>query len=144
MKNTSVLFCISLTMLLLSNNFTLGQVNAYWQLGGNNSTLTFPPASRINAASFVGSTDAALPFNIKTTFAQPVNFFTANTQRMVISGTTGFVGVGTTAAPSQKFEVEAGNINLFTSTNAYMLGSQNILWHKGNARNIFVGVGVSS
>jgi hypothetical protein len=65
-----------------------------------------------------------------TTNAQPVDFRTNNTQRMRIDGTTGFVGIGTTA-PTQRLEVDGGNINLFTTTNAYMLGSQNILWHKG-------------
>lgn len=58
---------------------------------------------------------------------------------MTINGTTGFVGIGT-AAPTQKLEVETGNIHVFTPTNAYMLGSQNILWHKGEIRNLFVGV----
>lgn len=96
-KNTTVIFYVALAMLFLNSNFSLAQVNAYWQLGGNNSTTTFPPASRINATSFIGSTDPAIPLNIKTTQNQPMQFFTNNTQRMTILGissgaTAGFVG----------------------------------------------------
>ena len=81
---------------------------------------------------------------------QPINFFTQSAQRMTILGgpvggpTTGFVGIGTISSPTEKLEVESGNINLFTNTNSLMLGSKPILWHKGNALNLFVGIGAGA
>ena len=86
MKNSTTktrifLFCVAIAMFFLKSNLSFAQQNAYWQLGGNNSTTTLPGTCKINAASFVGSTDPAIPFNIKTTQAQPINIFTSNTIR---------------------------------------------------------------
>lgn len=93
------------------------------------------------AADYVGWNATRLfPVTVAHKGNFPINFQTNGVQRMTIMNTTGFVGIGA-AAPSQRLEIDAGNINIFTNTNAYMLGSQNILWHKGNPRNIFVGVG---
>lgn len=82
----SLFLTVSLMLLLLN---PLVAQPPHWRAVGNGSTGPDP----INAASFIGST-IAVPFNLKTTLAQPMNFFTGNTKRMVISGTTGFVGIG--------------------------------------------------
>lgn len=98
--------------------------NTYWARGGNLFN---------NAGNNI----------FGTMWNSPIYFYTDGAQRMVLNGTTGatsgFLGLGT-ATPTQKLEVDAGNINVATPTNAYMLGSQNILWHKGEVRNLFVGV----
>lgn len=144
-KNTTMIFCIAFAMLFLSTNFSMAQLNAYWQLGGNNSTTTFPATSRINAASFVGSTDPNIPFNIKTTQAQPINFFTSGTQKMTIQP-NGNVGIGSsTPAPNELLTVFGGNVNIKKSgvaqNNGYMIGDKMVLWRgsQGNIRNIFIG-----
>ncbi len=86
----------------------------------------------------------------------PINFWTNGVQRMTILGglpggaTTGFVGVGNNfTTPLNLVDVRDGNINIgqgiagniAASPQSYMIGGQNILWHKGNPRNIFSGVG---
>jgi len=87
-KNTTMFFCVAIAMLFLNSNSSFAQ---RWQLSGN-SSLTLPFIDRINVNSFVGSTDANIPFNLKTTQAQPMIFFTTNTERMRITP-TGFVGI---------------------------------------------------
>src|ERR1017187_2312623 len=79
-KTRIFLFCVAVAMFFLNNNFSYCQVNAYWEINGNNAG-SFPLQARINANSFVGSTDINFPFNLKTTQAQPMNFFTNNTIR---------------------------------------------------------------
>ena len=54
-----------------------------WQITGNGNAT---------AASFVGHANS-VPLQIKTTLAQPISFFTNNTQKMIITS-TGFVGIG--------------------------------------------------
>lgn len=126
-------------------SFVIGtKVNAQVSSLGNGSPL-FPPAPFVgwNGTGIGGARN----LDIKNNYAaQDINFFTntsgingSSTQVMTIKNTTGFVGIGT-ISPTQKLEVENGNINIFTNTNAFMLGSQNILWHKGEIRSIFVGV----
>lgn len=91
----------------------------------------------------VPTTGAATNNIFGTLWNSPIYFYTDGAQRMVLNGTSGatsgFLGLGT-ATPTQRLEVNAGNINIATNTNAYMLGSQNMLWHRGEIRNIFVGV----
>lgn len=126
-------------------SFVIGtKSNAQVSSLGNGSPL-FPPAPFVgwNGTGLGGARN----LDIRNNYAnQDINFFTNATgttgssiQRMTILNTTGFVGLGT-ATPTQKLEVDAGNINVATPTNAYMLGGQNFLWHKGDVRNLFIGV----
>lgn len=102
-----------------------------WRLLGNNNVTA--------GTNFLGTTNA-----------QPVDFRTNNTQRMRIDATTGFVGVGNNfTTPLNLVDVRDGNINIgqgiagnvAASQQSYMIGGNNILWHKGEVRNLFVGVG---
>ncbi len=77
------------------------------------------------------------PLELKTIPSLPINFYTTNTQRMTITS-GGLVGIGTTN-PIHKLDINDGNINLITSTRGYMISKQFVLWHNGNARNIYVG-----
>lgn len=56
------------------------------------------------------------------------------------------IGIG--LSPSFKLDVTGGDINLNTSTSSYRLSngttSDKILWHSGNQKNIFVGVGAGN
>lgn len=73
-----------LILLTLSYYCAYSQPNAYWQINGNNA-LSLPPPSQINANSFIGSTDPNIPFNLRTTQAQPMLFQTNGlTNRMLI------------------------------------------------------------
>ncbi|MEY2830208.1 MAG: hypothetical protein RIQ33_2066 [Bacteroidota bacterium] len=67
------------------------------------------------------------------------NIISTSSGSLELTSSSGDVGIGT-AAPSQLLEVSGGNIHLFTPNTAYMLGSNNILWHNGTTSNIFVGV----
>ncbi|MFP5471530.1 MAG: hypothetical protein ACLGGV_08020, partial [Bacteroidia bacterium] len=74
-----------------------------WRIDGNNSIFPTIFADRINANSFVGSTSTTVPFNLKTTQAQPVVFFTTNLERMRISP-DGLVGINI-ATPEATLDV---------------------------------------
>jgi hypothetical protein len=63
-----------------------------------------------------------------------------NTRMTILSG--GNVGIGT-ATPAQKLSVD-GNVQLVTSTNSYMIGSNPVLWHNNITNNIYVGVDAGS
>lgn len=92
------------------------------------------------------------PLDIRNDFAQPINFFTATVQRMIIldgaGPNGGFVGIGNGfATPNQRLTVWDGNMNLWSATGnrAYMLSSvanpnDRVLWHNGDRTDIFVGV----
>ena len=73
--------------------------NAQWLTTGN--TVTSTPTLGINSGLF--------PLNIKTVPAQPINFFTTNSQRATILAGGNF-GIGTTA-PQHLFEVYGGFSN---------------------------------
>jgi trimeric autotransporter adhesin len=60
--------------------------------------------------------------------------------RMVILGSNGFVGIGT-PTPNNLLDVDGGDIDVNTNTKSYMIGDRQVLWHKGNTTNLFVGVG---
>lgn len=81
--------------------------------------------------------------DIKNDFSQPIRFYTnaSASPYMTILGSTnpGFVGIGTTA-PGELFEVSGGNIKLTTSSKAFMIGGNKMLWHNGTVSNLFVGV----
>nr|MBA3987450.1 hypothetical protein [Flavobacteriales bacterium] len=102
---------------------TTGQT---WDLSGN----------AIAVGDYLGTTNAQ-PLIIKTQLTQPINFHTNNTQRMTITS-GGLVGIGTTN-PIHKLDINDGNINLVTFTRGYMISKEFVLWHNGNARNIYVG-----
>jgi hypothetical protein len=141
---------ISISLCLLINSVVTAQVTS----PTNNTIL--PP----QYVGWSGLTATVKPLDLKNGFNnQPINFFTNNSgtngvgnavQRMTISGTTGFVGVGNNfTTPLNLVDVRDGNINIgqgiagnvAASPQSYMIGGQNILWHKGNPRNIFAGVG---
>lgn len=84
MKNTKLKISAAVIFMLC---FEAHSQNS-WQLNGNNAL----PPNTVTPASFVGTT-IGVPFNLKTTLAQPMNFFTSNTQRMTITS-TGLVGIG--------------------------------------------------
>lgn len=78
----------TILILILVGNLTFAQNN--WKTTGNG--LAFPDA--VTSSSFLGTT-ITVPLNLKTTQAQPINFFTNNTERMRIRG-IGLVGIGNT------------------------------------------------
>ncbi|MCW3071544.1 MAG: hypothetical protein JWO44_1434 [Bacteroidetes bacterium] len=144
-KNNLTGSSIVLLMLLINLNPALSQ-NGHWQIAGN-SNISTPAPDQITAASYIG-TNNAVPFNLRTNLAQPMNFFTNSTQRMVITGTTGFVGIGNGfTSPNQMLTLDGGNINVqdFTiplvQNNGYMIGNVMTMWRgsAGNITNIFVG-----
>jgi hypothetical protein len=114
MKIKKIILLIAI--LAVSNSKMLSQ---HWGTAGN---ATLPPIDAVTAASYIG-TNIAVPFNLQTILAQPINFSTNSTQRMTILGTTGFVGINI-AAPNQLLTVDAGNINTNTTSNGYMIGKQ--------------------
>ncbi|MDQ3193158.1 MAG: hypothetical protein M3Q58_16360 [Bacteroidota bacterium] len=76
-------------------------------------------------------------YNLKHEGNYNINFYTTNTQRMTITS-GGLVGIGTTN-PIHKLDINDGNINLITSTRGYMINKRFVLWHNGDASNIYVG-----
>ena len=128
--------------------------------GFSQSDVSGPGVGHRRAAGrFVGWSPGLLSvagsLDVKNEFVnEHINFFaggsTAAFQRMTILGTTGFVGVGNNfTTPLNLVDVRDGNINIgqgiagniAASPQSYMIGGQNILWHKGDVRNLFVGVG---
>ncbi|MDQ3193156.1 MAG: tail fiber domain-containing protein [Bacteroidota bacterium] len=122
MKTTLKLITALVYTLCIYEN-TTGQT---WDLSGN----------AIAVGDYLGTTNAQ-PLIIKTQLTQPINFHTTNTQRMTITS-AGLVGIGTTN-PIHKLDINDGNINLVTFTRGYMISKEFVLWHNGNARNIYVG-----
>ncbi len=120
---------LMISFLLLSGaiiNLTYSQTE--WDTGGN----------YISGGEYLGADGNSLfPLELKTIPSLPINFYTTNTQRMTITS-GGLVGIGTTN-PIHKLDINDGNINLITSTRGYMISKQFVLWHNGNARNIYVG-----
>ncbi len=82
----------------------------------------------------------AILFTIKMTITVsclvPSN---ANSQNIFPAPGPGNVGIGT-LTPVNLLEVVGGDINVSTSSRAYLIAGQRILWHDGNTNNIFVGV----
>lgn len=91
-----------------------------------------------SSGNYVGwNSGQAFPLLVKHEAAQPINFFTNNTQKMtILSG--GNVGINT-SSPAFKLQVSGGDIDAATSTNGYRIGGNYILWHNGNTTDIFVG-----
>jgi hypothetical protein len=100
------------------------KVNAQtWQTIGNNTS----------PGDFLGSTSTTNPLELKTTQAQPINFYTNNSA-------TPYVVISTTGDLTVTGNIVSNNsMNLTTSTSAYQIGGQNVLW--GSAANLFVGNG---
>ncbi len=117
--------------LLIVGAITTVRSQTYWETTGNS----------VLGGDYLGTTNTQ-PLLIKTVQAQPINFHTTNTQRMTITS-GGLVGIGTTN-PIHKLDINDGNINLVTFTRGYMISKQFVLWHNGNARNIYVGVGAGN
>ncbi|MBP9790407.1 MAG: hypothetical protein KBD57_07695 [Bacteroidia bacterium] len=73
-----------------------------------------------------------------------------NVQKAVLLQANGFLGVGSIFNPNFKLDIDAGDINLNTLTNAYRIGdgstgnSFKVLWHNGIVSNIYVGVGAGN
>jgi hypothetical protein len=111
---------------LLISNITLAQGPIPWKQNGD----------AVGAGAVLGSTTN-----------QAFSFITSGTPRMTIlgngGGTNGFVGIGT-ITPLQKLDVSNGNITLSTINKAYMIDGSQVLWHKGDVSNIFVGVGAGA
>jgi hypothetical protein len=70
-------------------------------------------------------------------------FKMVGTQYMLLDNTAnpGYFGIGTAFSPNFKLDVDQGDININTATNAYRINGNAVLWHKVNPTNIFVGVG---
>ncbi|MEN9522568.1 MAG: hypothetical protein RL065_945 [Bacteroidota bacterium] len=75
----------------------------------------------VSSGNFLGSTSTTVPLELKTTQAQPINFYTNNTQQMTLSTT--------------------GTLNLVTGTAGYQIGGTPVLTFgsTGNPNNLFVG-----
>lgn len=115
------------SMLTFSQNWRVGG-NTTAQLGGN------PPD--------IGTTQNN-PLNVKTVQAQPINFLTGNSQRMIISGTTGFVGIGVnnyfaTNSPLTMLHIEG--VNATPGTTAWRNWMKTGVFMKENSDNMYVGV----
>ncbi|MBK7816768.1 MAG: tail fiber domain-containing protein [Sphingobacteriaceae bacterium] len=119
-----------------------------------NAQVTVPTNNAPAGTQYVGWSGVPAvntkPLDIKNFYAnQNINFFTNGTgvngtsiQRMTILGnagpTQGFVGIG--GVPINKLDVFGGDIDVFSFINAYKIRDRQVLWHKGSATNIFVGV----
>ena len=72
------LFLTSFVIIFLLQNIFIGKICAQnWLTAGNTLTGT----------EFLGSTSGAFPLDIKTTPAQPIDFYTGNAQRMTLTST---------------------------------------------------------
>jgi hypothetical protein len=62
--------------------------------------------------------------------------------KMVITP-TGLVGIGSGGfvSPNNRLDVDAGDIDINTPQNSYMIGDSSVLHHKGAGSNLFMGVG---
>ncbi|HAD33633.1 MAG TPA: hypothetical protein DCF44_03920 [Chitinophagaceae bacterium] len=91
-----------------------------------------------------------IPFTLEHRGNHHIRFrigpFAPNTSRMVIRGTNagpfqGFVGIGQNfLTPNNLLDVDGGDIDINTPVRSYMIADRSVLWHKGDATNIFVGV----
>jgi trimeric autotransporter adhesin len=93
------------------------------------------------ATHYIGWDAAStIPLSLEHRGNFPINFQTNGVQRMTIMNTTGFVGINI-VAPNQLLTVDAGNININTTSNGYMIGNTMTLWRgsAGSGTNIFVG-----
>lgn len=78
-----------------------------------------------------------------------IQFRTFGVERMRINSslglTAGFVGIGT-IVPNQRLTVDAGNINIQTTTNGLMINNIMSLWRgsTGDVSNIFIGAGAGT
>ena len=90
----------------------------------------------LTGTEFLGSTTGPFPLVIKTTPAQPINFFTNSTQRMTITS-YGWVGIGTTS-PNTTLDVY-GNIGIlgsvFVSSSGAIAKGNTFLGMTGNTTN---------
>lgn len=97
-----------------------------------------------------GWANPLIPFTLEHRGNQDIRFrigpFAPNTSRMVIRGTNagpfqGFVGIGQNfLTPNNLLDVDGGDIDVNTAIRSYMIADRSVLWHKGSATNIFVGV----
>ncbi|MCW5909409.1 MAG: tail fiber domain-containing protein, partial [Chitinophagales bacterium] len=120
-KQFYYLAAIILMMAMLKTN-----AQAQWQLGGN-----------------TGTSNAALG---TITGGEFLPIITGNNERMRVDE-NGLVGIGTTG-PSYLLDVNLGDINLnqtsATTSEAYRIGGNRVLWHNNNTSNLFVGVGAGA
>lgn len=105
-------------------NFSLAQPVAIMNLGNNN----------IIANPQQIGTQAGNNWDLQ--------FITSGNPNMTIKYVSGFVGIGT-PTPSYQLDV-AGDINIGTATNCFMIGGNKILWHNNIPTNIYVGVGAGN
>lgn len=87
------------------------------------SQVTVPTNVSSAFTEFVGwsGIGTSKPLAIRNSFTgQPINFFTAATQRMTITGTTGFVGIGNNfTAPVSMLHLHDGSSSTFQMTNVF-------------------------
>ena len=97
-------------------------------------------SNEINAQSSSGS-PSYVPGNYLgwSTAGGPLPFKINSNQYMSLT-TGGLLGIGTTFTPTYKLDVDNGDINLNTSTKAFRIGGNVILWHNNHPEDIFVGV----
>ncbi|MEN9522566.1 MAG: hypothetical protein RL065_943 [Bacteroidota bacterium] len=119
MKNFKIITAIFFLLL-----FSI-KVKAQWWTTGNNPFF----------GDFLGSTSTTVPLELKTTQAQPINFYTNNSA-------TPYVVISTTGDLTVTGNIISNNsINLTTSTSAFQIGGIPVLTFgsTGNPNNLFVG-----
>ena len=148
------------TKIILGTLFAFLCLNSIYSQVTNNSNvaLTTGPSEYVG---YDGSGTNNRSLDLKNLFGNyNINFWTNNNtstlQKMTILGSStsndGFVGIGTSFTPKYKLDVDAGDINLNTYTNAYRIGdgstnpsqSYKVLWHNGIISSIYVGVGAGN
>lgn len=124
---------ISFILICFCSTLLIAQTPTPWYTTGNTGILS---------SNFLGTINNA-----------PLKIRTNNRQRMIIrpagatnfwGPTDGFVGIGTNFSfPDFLLDVNGGDINIKTSTNAYRLGDSIFVRHKGAVSNVYIGVGAN-
>src|SRR3990172_1603674 len=121
MKTLKTLFAILIIFFLFQNSSAQD-----WSLTGN----------ALVGGEFLGSNGGPFPLVLKTTPAQPINFFTNNTLKMTLTS-GGALGIG--GPPNQLLTVTGGNINVTGGNQfGYMIGGFYVVRNGLNSDNIFL------
>lgn len=99
----------------------------------------------------VGFTNGGNSFWWKPNFSAPqTDLLSVSTGYFTILGggkkfEAPLLGVGVnTITPNDMLDVEGGDIDVNTGTRGYKIGNNYVLWHKGEIKNIYVGVGAGA
>lgn len=122
LNSTYVRFTNGLTGLTATDGFAIG-----------NSSSAFGPQGDVQLQQYE---QAPLSIFLPNAANALTNYFH-------IQNTTGFTGINLNT-PNDRLDVNAGNIDVVTPTNAYKIGDQPMLWHKGVTSNLLIGIGAGN